>query len=240
MRKLLKISAGIFLLTLSFAPSFGQHSEKDKDKPKIEGSGNIVTKDVPVQSFDALSTNGVFNVILTQGSKEQVKIEADDNLQQLFEVKNEGSTLTISTKKDVNFNSKKKLKVYITFKNLKSLDLKIVGDFSSEGNLNFDNLSLDNKSVGSVDLKLAAQKLDINNKSVGNLKLSGKAENAVIRSNSVGSIKASDLIVQTMDIDNDGIGSAEVNAAKEIKVKDSFLGKVKNVGAATIKKKVVI
>jgi hypothetical protein len=43
-----------------------------------------------------------------------------------------------------------------------------------------------------------------------------------------------------MDIDNDGVGSAEVNAAKEIKVRESFLGKVRNVGPATIKKKVVI
>jgi hypothetical protein len=32
------------------------------------------------------------------------------------------------------------------------------------------------------------------------------------------------------------VGGAEVNAEKEIKVKDSFLGKVKNKGAATIKR----
>jgi hypothetical protein len=47
-------------------------------------------------------------------------------------------------------------------------------------------------------------------------------------------------MVQTMDIDNNGIGSAEVNAAKQLIVKDSFLGKVRNVGGADIKKKVVI
>jgi len=118
----------------------------------------------------------------------------------------------------------------------------MVGNVSSEGNLNFGDLSLANKSVGSVDLALNAQRLDIKNKSVGNLKLSGKANNAVIRSNSVGAIKASDLLVQTMDIDNDGVGSAEVNAVKELKVKDSFLGKVKNAGSATAKRinKVVI
>jgi hypothetical protein len=148
----------------------------------------------------------------------------------------------VDMKKDSHFNSKKKMTVYITFKNLKSMDLKMVGNVTSTGNLNFGDLSLANKSVGSVDLALSAQKLDINNKSVGNLKLSGKAENAVIRSNSVGAIKASDLLVQTMDIDNDGVGSAEVNAVKELKVKDSFLGKVKNTGSATAKRinKVVI
>lgn len=240
MRKVLAKACGLLLMTLSVTPAF---SQKDNDKePKIEGSGNVITKEVAVQPFDQLEASGVFNVVLTQGAKESVKIEAEDNLQPLFEVKNDGSKLMVDMKKDSHFNSKKKMTVYITFRNLKSMDLKMVGNVSSTGNLNFGDLSLANKSVGSVDLALNAQKLDINNKSVGNLKLSGKAENAVIRSNSVGAIKASDLLVQTMDIDNDGVGSAEVNAVKELKVKDSFLGKVKNAGSATAKRinKVVI
>src|SRR5258706_1195955 len=217
MRKAIAAATSILLLSLLFSPGFAQEKEKNKDKQKIEGSGRLVTKDIPVQSFDALTASGIFSVVLTQGNKEEVKIEADDNLQPLFEVKNEGSVLKITTKKDVNINSKDKMKVYITFKNLKSIDLSMVGNLSSEGSLNFNNLSLESKSVGSVDLQLAAQKLDINNKSVGTLKLSGKADNAVIKNNGVGSLKASDLFVQTMDIENEGVGSAEVNAAKELK-----------------------
>jgi len=235
MRKVIIIACSILLLATTV------FSQKDKET-KIEGSGNVITKDVTIQPFDQLEANGVFNVVLTQGNKESLKIEAEDNLQALFEIKNEGSKLMVDMKKDSHFNSKKKMTVYITFKNLKSIDLKMVGNVSSEGNLNFSDLSLANKSVGSVDLALNAQKLDINNKGVGNLRLSGKAENAIIRSNSVGAIKASDLLVQTIDIDNDGVGSAEVNAVKELKVKDSFLGKVKNAGSATAKRinKVVI
>jgi len=247
MRKTIALAAAISLLALTSAPAFAQEKQKEKnerksDADRIEGSGNVITRDVTVQSFDQLQVSGVFSVVLTQGGKEAVKIEAEDNLQQLFEVKNEGGKLIVDMKKDSHFNSKKKMTVYITFKNLKSMDLKMVGNLSSEGNLNFGDLALDNKSVGSIDLALSAQKLDIKNKSVGNLKLRGKADNAIIKSSSVGSIKAADLVVQTMDIDNDGVGSAEVNAAKELKVKESFLGKVKNAGSATAKRinKVVI
>lgn len=215
---------------------------QNKDKNKIEGSGNVITKEVAVQFFDELIANGVFSVLLTQGNKEQVKIEADDNLQDLFEVKNDGSRLTISMKKDVNFNSKKKIKVYVTFKKLKNMELNMVGNISSDENLSFDDLAIKNKSVGSVDLKMTAQNLNVDNKSVGHVKLNGKAENAVIKNNGVGSIEAASFVVQKMDIDNSGIGSAEVNAEKELKVKDSFLGKVTNRGGATIKRinKVVI
>lgn len=238
MRKFLLFS----LLVISLGVSAQDEKVHKSDKPKIEGSGNMVTREVSVQSFDELNVSGVFSVLLTQGGKEGVRIEADDNLQELFEVKNEGSKLNISMKKDVNFSSKKKLKVYISFKKLKNMDLKTVGDVSSDQNLNFDDLKLHNKSVGNVDLKLTAQTLNVDNKSVGNIRLSGKANNVVIRNKSVGSIQAAGFVVQTMDIDNNGIGSAEVNAEKELKVKDNMMGKVTNKGAAAIKRmnKVVI
>lgn len=238
MKKIIAIAGAGFLSAIALNHVAAQ--EKDNDKDRIEGSGNIVTKDVPVQSFNELDVKGVFHLVLVQGNKENVKIEADDNLQQLFEVKNEGSKLIVGMKKDAHFSSKKQMNVTITFRQLKSMDLKMVGNVTQEGNLSFDDLSLDNKSVGSVTLSFNAQKLDLENKSVGNMKLSGKVDNAVIKNKSVGGLKATDLVVQTMDIDNDGVGSAEVNAVKEIKVKDSSLGKVRNVGAATIKKKVVI
>lgn len=209
---------------------------QDTKKEKLAGSGNMVTKEVPVKAFDQLELKGVFSVVLTQGNKEELKIEAEDNLQDLFEVSNEGSKLVVAMKKDTHFDTKKSMKVSITFKKLKSMDLKTVGNVTSNENLNFDDLKISNKSVGSVDLKMIAQNLNVDNESVGNVKLNGKAENAVIRNQGVGAVQAANFIVQTMDIDNQGVGGAEVNAQKELKVKDSFLGKVTNKGAATAKR----
>ena len=40
-----------------------------------------------------------------------------------------------------------------------------------------------------------------------------------------------------MEIDNSGVGSAVVNAEKELKFSDSFLGKVSNRGSAPVKRK---
>jgi len=116
------------------------------------------------------------------------------------------------------------------------MELKTVGDISSENDLTFDNLNISSKSVGSIDLKMTAQSINVDNKSVGSVKLNGKAENAIIRNKGVGSVQAASFLVQKMDIENSGVGSAEVNAEKEIIVKDSFLGKVTNKGAAPMKK----
>lgn len=231
MKKLLSV----VMMAAGFIGSAQAQKWKD-DRKKIEGSGNVVTKDVAVKSFDELSASGIYSLQLVQGSSESVKIEADDNLQELFEVKNEGSKLVIGMKKDVNIQTKGKLKVYVTFRKLKNMDLNMVGNVSSDKSLSFDDLKIHNNSVGSVDLQLTAGKLEIKNQSVGNVKLSGKADNAIVKNSGVGSLQAASLVVQTMDIDNSGVGSAEVNAEKELKVKDSFLGKVKNKGNAPVKK----
>jgi hypothetical protein len=230
MKKLFYLSSVLSAAVLFSGASCAQTRET------INGSGNVITKEIAVQPFDELTAGGVFNVILQQGSKEQVKIEAEDNLQPLFEVKNEGSALKITMKKDINLKHAKKMNVYVTFKNLKSLSLSSVGNITAEGSLHFDNLKLENNSVGNVNLDLNAQKLDVQNNSVGSLKLSGKVDNAVIKSNSVGSIRAGDLVVQVMDIENNGVGGAEVNAVKELKVHDSFLGKVRNNGSAAARR----
>jgi len=230
----------LFLMLAMTALGFSavaQKNEKYDDKDRIEGSGNVITKDIAIKSFDELDASGIFNLQLSQGDKESVKIEADDNLMDLFIVENEGSTLKISMKKNSNFNSKKHLRVYVTFKTLKTMNLSMVGGTSSDDKLKFADLKLKNQSVGSVNLNMTLQTLNLENQSVGSVKLEGSAENAVVKNNSVGSINAGNFVVQKMDIENNGVGSATVNAEKELKYSDSFLGKVSNRGNATVKKK---
>jgi hypothetical protein len=180
----------------------------------------------------------VYELKLTQGNTEGVRIEADENLQELFTVRNEGSRLVIHMKKmdNINLRTKNKMRVYVSFKNLKALDLKTVGNVSSSNDLSFDDLELTNKSVGNVDLELTATKLNLENSSVGIVTLSGRADEAVMKNSGVGSLKAGNFVVQTLDINNSGVGAAEVHATRGLRVKDSFLGKVKNRGSASVRK----
>ncbi len=228
-----KIILSVSILLSAFCVNVSaQHDDGDR----IQGSGKIITKDVPVQAFESLNASGVFALELSQGSSESVKIEGDDNLVDLIEVKNEGSTLKISMKKGQNFNSKKSIRVYVSFRNLKSMDLSMVGNTHSSQSLSFTDLKIKNQNVGSLDLNISTRTLDVENNSVGSIKLTGKAESAKIENNGVGSIQAGDFLVQKMDIENSGVGSATVNASVELKVKDTFLGKVTNKGSAPVKK----
>jgi hypothetical protein len=212
--------------------------ENNNNKETIEGNGKLVTRNINVSSFDALKASGVYELKLSQGNKESVKIEADENLQDYFTVRNEGNRLLIDMDKlkNKNLKNKTKMKVYVTFKKLKELELKTVGDVSSEEQLSFDDLNLNTKNVGDVNLNLTAKKLNLDSKSVGNVKLSGKATEAVVKNKGVGSFNAGKFVVQTMNIENEGVGNAEVNAEKDLRVKDSFLGKVTNKGNGAVHK----
>src|SRR3954447_11387283 len=125
-----------------------------QEQANIEPSGNIITKDVTVQPFDAIKANGLYELVLSQGDKESVKIEADDNLQPLFSVSNNGNTLVVDMPKlkDQNIQYKNKddhslkLKVYVTFKKLKSLDIGMVGNVRSSMPLKFDALDIESKN----------------------------------------------------------------------------------------------
>ena len=225
------------LSMLSLAAMLLPASLVAQEKSQVVGSGKIVSKDYPISSFDQLSISGIFSVVLSQGNNEAVRIEAEDNLHSHIQVKNEGTKLVVKMKNNgIELKPKKTVKLYVTIKKLKAMDLSTVGEVSTPESLNFDALKLRNNSVGNVDLKFTANSVNIDNNSVGDMELSGKCQTAVIRNNGVGSMDAGSLVVQEMDIENNGIGEAEVNAEKSLKVKDSMLGKVVNKGAASFNK----
>ncbi len=85
-------------------------------------------------------------------------------------------------------------------------------------------------------MNLSATTLTLRNSSVGKVRLSGKAQNAVVTNHGVGNLDAGRFVVQTLRIDSNGVGHAEVNAEKELTVKDNMLGREKNKGAAPVKK----
>jgi hypothetical protein len=228
----MRLTLAIAALAMVFNMAGAQKNER------IEGSGKVVTREIDVKSFDGLKASGIYQLKLSQGDKESVKIEADENLQEYFSVTNNGSTLVIDMDKlrNKNLNGNNTLKVYVTFKNLKELDLRMVGNTASEKSLSFNDLKIHNTSVGNLDLKLSANKLSMENKSVGNVTLAGKADHAVFENQGVGSLKAGEFVVQTLNIENEGVGAAEVNAVKELKVKEGRISKVTNLGAAQAKK----
>ena len=189
-----------------------------------------------VSSFSELEIGGVFNVYLSQGNKEEVKIEAPAEYMDRIITKNDGNRLVLKLDKKWSTKNMKKISIYVTFKNLEALENGGVGNLKSDGTLTFDNLYFKNSAVGNTDLSLEAKSIDAKFSSVGNITLSGNVNDMTIKNTSVGSLKASNLKVGKLDIENRAVGSTEIYAEQELSIDNESVGSLRYKGNATIKK----
>lgn len=203
---------------------------------ELKGNGDVAKETRSVASFDIIENDGVLNVILIQADKESVVVEADRNLLPVIITKVNDNKLFISTKEGAKIEKSAKLNVYVTFRDLKELELNSVGNVRSQNQLKLNDIKIENNSVGNINLDIDCNDLSLENNSVGNTALTGKVNNAKIEMNSVGNLKASDLIVQTLKIESNAVGNAEVNSEKEIYITQNGMGNITYSGNAVVKK----
>ncbi|TCJ17022.1 DUF2807 domain-containing protein [Flaviaesturariibacter flavus] len=201
----------------------------------LEGKGPVTRREVPVSAFTTLDAGGMYELRLSSGSKESVTIETYENLQDLFEVKQEGSKLSIRMKKregGLNFRSKTTMVVYVTVRQLDKLDLSLMGAVRTEGTITQKELKVFNKSMGEVRLSLALEHFELINEGMGRVVLEGSAADAGIRNKGMGELQAGEFRVGSLTLSNKGMGRAVVNAEKELIYKDNMMGKMENRGGA--------
>ena len=75
---------------------------------RIDGNGVSSTQERSVGDFHSINASGGMDVIVSQGTASSLKIEADENLLQYIETRNEGGSVEIYTRDgfnlDPNFN----------------------------------------------------------------------------------------------------------------------------------------
>jgi hypothetical protein len=110
----LKIYLSIIALIFSTSLLLAQKAEK------IKGSKVVTTSQKEIQSFNAIEIGDNLEINLEKGDKNEIKIEADDNLHDIISLNVQDEILIISTTKEAQ--SFKKLAVKITYTN----DLNLV------------------------------------------------------------------------------------------------------------------
>lgn len=178
-------------------------------------------------TFNRLKIYGAVDVVITQGTKESVKVEADEKGKSILVIDNKNKTLEIYT------NNKKsikdfRIKVFVTVADLEKLDLSGATNVSSAGELKSDNLDMDVSGASNVNLSLAVTDLNItiSGASEVDLKLNASKINADIHG-------ASDVVLSgtasTLDLT---CGGACDLKAEKLKARS---GKITCTGASSSK-----
>lgn len=232
MKKIITSAVLFVMLSAGFTACDNVSVTTGDGSQKVEGNGKLSTKTHNVAAFSAIDLSGVFNVFLSQGAKEEVRIETDENIQPLILVNVVNDTLKLKMKEDISIEKMKKINVYITLVNISALHTAGVGELKCTSALRLNSLELDCEGVGATDLNIAAGRLTVKSQIVGALILSGTAKEATITHDGIGLISAFELHTEKMTLKASGMGAAEVYASNEINIRASGIGNVKYKGGA--------
>lgn len=202
---------------------------------KSNNSEDVVTDDRSISSFSKLSVHGVFNLYLSQGDKESLRIEADEQTMDEIITRNDGEELIIELEEGFELFDREQINIYLTITDLDSFEFEGVGNIKTESVLRLKDLDLKGEGVGNTKLELEADRINAEFNLVGNVSLSGKVETMNLKNNGLGNVDASDLKAQFMTLNSNGIGNVEVHCEKEISITANGIGKVTYSGDPEVK-----
>ncbi|HTD40310.1 MAG TPA: head GIN domain-containing protein [Mucilaginibacter sp.] len=230
MRALTKILLIALLLPGASYVYAHPHKSTIADFSKIE--------DRHLSGFHAVDVGGSFDVYITQGSTESVKVEAPDNIIDHIITEVDNGVLKIYNKNDNNFHwgdlfgNHKKIVVYVAVKDINAIALSGSGDVYFKEGIHTTSLKLRVSGSGDMYGRLDVKNLESGISGSGDVKLSGHAENSAVNVSGSGDFEARGLITVNTIVHVSGSGDASINASNSVSASISGSGDVHYTGGA--------
>lgn len=193
--------------------------------------GGFVTafgRDYPVKPFKVLHIEGVMKVVLDQGSKVALRMEAnDDEAAKSFEFKQEADHVYLSTASKTNWSGKKNLVIYLTLQTLESIYFEGVGSVECARQLILPSLQVKAEGVGSMNLWVKSNNVTASMEGMGKLKLKGEARQANLSMEGTGKLDAFELKAAEVKVKLDGVGKAEVYCTEKLVASNDGIGSIR-------------
>ena len=196
-----------------------------------KGSGNTTTDSRKVEDFTKIDISGGYKVVLKQDSSLSVAITTDDNLQQYVKTSVSGSTLKISSKKNICASGE--TTVLIGLRHVEDIEASGAVEIRSDGKLVTQNLDISLSGAGKVDLDLNAAKVHTKGSGATELKFRGQASSHSIELSGTGKVDALDFVVGSYVIETSGASESNINVLKSLIVKTSGTSNVRYRGNPT-------
>lgn len=209
---LVMLVAACALCTVCFASSL-------PGKRTIKGSGHIVTKEVPLPEFDAISVSRAIRVILTEQG-DQIRIDANDNLMEWVVVQAEARKLRITIDPEIKQVRNMKVTVTVPVGNRTLRLLKASSAAEIQGK--------------EVEIKTSA--LQVKASSAAEIETSVKAQSCEIDASSAATVKATvkaatcDIDASSAEVQASSGSSISVNCTEQLKAQASSGASVRYIG----------
>jgi hypothetical protein len=204
--------------------------------PRVEGNGNVTTKEHEIGNATNLDISGQFVVEIKQGKNSNLTLEVDDNLHEYIDVKLENNTVQIST--EAFITDAEELNIYVTMHEFDNIDISGAVQLETSTKIKTDYLAIDASGASEIDVNINVKELTIEISGASETVLSGKADNVDIEATGASEIEAFKLSADHVSIDISGAVNAEVNAKKSLEVEISGAGEIRYKGNPKIEKNI--
>ena len=226
------------LFTAALLAFAGQSFAKPTNGGSKDGS-YVVTDRKPTAGFNGVNVGGPFDVSIVQGPVESIKVSAPSEVMNMIVTEVNNGILKVSGKNDGRdwdswCQMHKRIVVYVTVKDLKSINVSGSGSAFFKDGLTLNSLKLNLSGSGNMIGNLNVKNLESDISGLGNIKLSGKAEMSTVRIASSGDFTAANLITTKSDVHISGSGDAEINAREKVSAEVNGAGSVLYTGDAKI------
>jgi hypothetical protein len=192
----------------------------------------VITEERPVSDFNKISFSGLGNLIIEQGDKETLKIEAEDNIVPKILTSVQNQTLKIDYQWNwvsFSFHPNKPINIYVSVKDLQKIEGSGATTIKSQS-IKTEKLEIKGSGMTKADISIETQQLNSEISGAGDFVLSGKADSQKIEISGAGKYEAKSLLSKNADIQVSGAGQTTVNVQEKLDVKISGAGKVSYIG----------
>lgn len=194
----------------------------------VHGNHKVTKSERSTGAFKGVKVSSGVDVYLKQGDKESITVEADENLHEYIITEVRGGILNVYN--DANVRDAERERVYVTIKDVSSVETNSAGDVVGESPINSENLELSASSAGDITLEIHARELNIDISSSGDMKLTGEADRMKADLSSAGDLKAYELKIKEADISASSAGDADVNVTDKLIARASSAGDIHYMG----------
>lgn len=198
----------------------------------IKGSGVITEKEINISDYNEIGFGGSANIVYEQktDAAPYLKIEIDENLFPLLEIKSENGTLTIEQKSGSNIRPTK-YNIITNSTGLAKIRTSGSARIHLKGKLEAEDLSFILSGSGNVVADdVTCRSLTSRVSGSGDITLSGKAESIENTISGSGKVNATNMYADDVTCSVSGSGNFWVHAEKNLKVNVSGSGNVRYKG----------
>jgi hypothetical protein len=211
------------LLVLALAISACDFDWDDDDfGPCVSGEGSIVSRELDLANFDAVTLSSSINVKITQGATQKVVVEGPLNLINVMNRNVSSRTWDVDFTRCVR--NAENMQVFITIPDIRALRISGSGDLISENILKASEIDLSISGSGRMDVGVDVTELTTRISGSGNMLIEGKASNVEHNTNGSGDLRAFPLSTKRCDTRISGSGDVELTVTDDASVRISGSG----------------